>query len=827
MASTRSPTRYPATWGRPTSSDMASETVTDRPGVSPAPTAARVTLSVDGMTCAACQVRVQRALTKTPGVDTASVNLMMNNAVVTFDPHRVSPTDLVQAIKATGYDSRLPAAEDDLVAEQEARDAADRQAYGVLRRKAVVSLGLGAIAMVVSMPLMAPAGGHAGMPGHAGGAPGPVADPLMQWVMSTLSPVLAGWLPVLYQVDARVLTWSLLVATVFVMVWAGRDFYTRAWAAARHGAADMNTLVSVGTGAAFLYSLVATLTPQVFTSRGLMPDVYYEAVIFIIALILTGRLFEARAKRRTSLALRTLVSLQPRTARIRRAGVELDVPVEQVVAGDVVVVRPGERIPVDGVVRDGSSSVDESMLTGESMPVAKTPGDAVIGGTVNGGGGFTYRATTLGRDGMLSQIVRLMRDAQASRAPIQQLADRVSAVFVPVVMGIAVVTLLVWWLVGGDGALVRGMAAAVSVLIIACPCAMGLAVPTAVMVATGRAAQLGALVKGGEALQRAGEITTVVVDKTGTVTEGRPDVVAVALPGGAAPVTEWLTLAAAVERRSEHPLAAAVVRYADARAEGRSATIEATDVASVAGQGVRAGVGGHDVRVGSLAFLRSEGVDTQALDAEADALAAQAHSLVAVAVDGVAAGLFGILDPPRASSREAIARLRALGLRVVMLTGDNPHTARAVAARAGIDDVVAGVLPEGKVDEIARRQRAGEIVAMVGDGVNDGPALARADIGIAMGSGTDLAIEASDITLLKPDLGGVARVVALSRRTVSTMRQNLFWAFVYNVVGIPVAAGVLFPAFGILLSPVVASAAMAFSSVSVVSNSLRLRRARV
>jgi Cu+-exporting ATPase len=807
---------------------VAVQSVADRSATSAVRAAARVTLPVEGMTCAACQARVQRVLAKTPGVDTASVNLMLHNAVVTYDAQQVSPADLVQAIKATGYDSRLPAAEDDLVAEQEARDEADRVAYGALKRKAVTSLVCGAIAMVVSMPLMAPAGSHASQaaPGVAG-SHGPVADPLMQWVMSVLSPLLATWLPFLYQIDTRVLTWSLLAVTVFVMTWAGRDFYTRAWAAARHGAADMNTLVSVGTGAAFLYSLVATLAPQVFTSRGLMPDVYYEAVIFIIALILTGRLFEARAKRRTSLALHALVSLQPRTARIQREGTELDVAVEDVVAGDIVVVRPGERIPVDGVVRDGASSVDESMLTGESMPVAKRPGDAVIGGTVNGTGGFTYRATALGRDGMLSQIVRLMRDAQASRAPIQHLADRVSAVFVPVVMAIALVTLLVWWLVGGDGALVRGVAASVSVLIIACPCAMGLAVPTAVMVATGRAAQLGALVKGGEALQRAGEITTVVVDKTGTVTEGRPEVVAVVPRDGASPVPDWVALAGAVERRSEHPLAAAVVRHADAHAEDSPATGETIDVVSVAGQGVRARVGDRDVLVGSLAFLRAEGIDTQALDGEADALAAQAHSLVAVAVDGRAAGLFGIMDPLRASSRDAVARMHALGLRVVMLTGDNVHTARAVAGQAGIDDVVASVLPDGKVAEIARRQAGGEVVAMVGDGVNDGPALARADVGIAMGSGTDLAIEASDVTLLTPDLGGVARVITLSRRTVATMRQNLFWAFIYNVVGIPVAAGVLYPAFGILLSPVVASAAMAFSSVSVVSNSLRLRRTTV
>ena len=794
-----------------------------------APHVARVTLPVEGMTCAACQARVQRTLSKLPGVDEASVNLMMHNAVVSFDSAKLSAEDLVAAIRDTGYESRLPDPADDLVAVQEARDEADRREYVSLRLKATVSLAIGAVAMVISMPLMAPSPVAHGQGGTAlhDDVHGPVADPLMQWVMTSLSPVFESWMPWLYRVDPQVLSWVLLGATLVVMTWAGRSFYTRAWAAARHRAADMNTLVAVGTGAAFLYSLTATLAPQIFTSRGLMPDVYYEAVVFILALVLTGRLFEAGARQRTSSALRALVSLQPRTARLERAAGVVDVAVDDVVRGDIVVVRPGERIPVDGVVLDGVTSVDESMLTGESMPVAKAPGGTVIGGTVNGTGGFRYRATTLGRDGMLSQIVRLMRDAQASRAPMQHLADRVSSVFVPVVMAIAVVTCLAWWVFGGEGALVRGVAAGVSVLIIACPCAMGLAVPTAVMVATGRAAQFGALVKGGEALQRAGEVTTVVLDKTGTVTEGRPEVVAVIPASHEGAEAEWLSLAAAVERRSEHPLAAAVVRYAEGRAQATGGARDVGGVMAVAGQGMRAVVDGRQVLVGNLQFLRSEGVETGAFEDEAASLAAAAHSIVAVAVDGHASGVLGIIDPPRASSVDAIARMRRLGLRVVMVTGDNVDTARAVAATAGIDEVVAGVLPDGKVADVARRQEQGAVVAMVGDGVNDGPALARADVGIAMGSGTDLAIEASDITLLTPDLLGVARVVELSRRTVATMRQNLFWAFVYNVIGIPVAAGVLYPSFGVLLSPVVASAAMAFSSVSVVSNSLRLRRVSV
>jgi P-type Cu+ transporter len=783
-----------------------------------APTTARLTLAVEGMTCAACQARVQRALTKVPGVRDASVNLMLNNAAITFDPAAVSPDALVESIRATGYGASLPLLDEDPAAEQEARDRAEQREFETLRLKALVSLAFGAVAMVVSMPLMAPAGDHA--------AHGPVADPLMQWVMGALSPTLQRALPSLYAMHPAVLSWGLLVATAFVMGWAGRDFYTRAWAAARHRAADMNTLVAVGTGAAFLYSTVATVAPQVFTARGLMPDVYYEAVIFILALVLTGRMFEARAKRRTSEALRALVSLQPRVARVERDGQQLLVDVDEVVLGDRILIRPGDRIPVDGRIEEGQSSLDESMLTGESMPVDKAPGDVVIGGTVNGRGSFVYRAAALGRDGMLAQIVRLMREAQASRAPMQHLADRISSVFVPIVMVIALATFLTWWLVGGDGAVVRGLAAAVAVLIIACPCAMGLAVPTAVMVATGKAAGLGALVKGGEALQRAGEVTTIVLDKTGTLTEGRPEVTDVVHTEGAREQDRAFVLAslAALERRSEHPLGAAIVRYVEAAG---LPTLQALEVGTVTGQGAAGRVDGHAVLAGSGRFLREQGIPTAALDETADGLAAQGRSLVYVAVDGHLAALVGIIDPPKATAAEAVRRMRALGLHVVLLTGDNEGTARAIAAEVGIDEVVAGVLPEGKVAEVARRQRAGEVVAMVGDGVNDGPALAQADVGIAMGSGTDVAMEASDITLLHSDLLGVTRVVALSRRTVATMRQNLFWAFVYNVIGLPIAAGVLYPAFGILLSPIIASAAMAFSSVSVVSNSLRLRTADV
>jgi Cu+-exporting ATPase len=585
----------------------------------------------------------------------------------------------------------------------------------------------------------------------------------------------------------------------------------------------MNTLVAVGTGAAFLYSVAATVAPGFFLARGVAPDVYYEAVVFIISLILLGNALEARAKRQTSSALRALVHLQPKTARVVRDGVEADVPVEEVRAGDVVVVRPGERVPVDGEVVAGSSAVDESMLTGESLPVKKEPGDRVIGATINKTGAFRLRATTLGADSMLAQIVRLMRDAQGSRAPIQRLADRISAVFVPVVLQIAIVTFVVWFVAADAAPGVRAFAAAVAVLIIACPCAMGLAVPTAVMVSTGKGAELGVLIKGGEALQRAGGVRTVVLDKTGTITEGRPTVTDVVAGAWAGREDELLRLAASLEASSEHPLADAVVRRAR---DAGLALSQAEGFEAVAGRGAVGVVDGHALAIGNEALLADYSVPTAPLAEAAERLAGEARTPVFVAVDGELAGVLAIADPVRETSREAIARLHGMGLEVVMLTGDNRRTAEAVARQAGVDRVVAGVLPEGKVAEVKRLQEQGKTVAMVGDGINDAPALAQADVGIAIGTGTDVAIEASDVTLMRGDLRGVASAIALSRRTMRTMKQNLFWAFVYNVVGIPVAAGALFPAWGLLLSPILASAAMAFSSVSVVANSLRLRRFR-
>lgn len=775
---------------------------------------AKVNIPVQGMTCAACQASVQKALQRQPGVLDASVNLMMHNAAVTYDPALIQPEALVDAIRDTGYEAALPQAGQTAFEEQEARDRAQEEEFRDLRWKALFSGIVGIVAMIVSMPLMT-AGTHA--------VHGPVADPFMRWAMESLTPALQSVMPWLYQIPPAVLSWSLLVLTLIVMAWAGRHFYTRAWSGFRHHSADMNTLTAVGTGAAFLYSVLATVAPGFFLSRGVAPDVYYEAVVIIIALILTGNALEARAKSRTSAALRSLVALQPKTARVVRDQLEEDVPVELVKSGDVIIVRPGERVPVDGEVLSGASAVDESMLTGESMPVEKKAGDRVIGGTINRTGAFRYRATTLGSDSVLARIVQLMRDAQGSRAPIQKLADQVSSIFVPVVISIAIATFVVWFVAADAAPAVRAFAAAVAVLIIACPCAMGLAVPTAVMVATGRGAELGILIKGGEALQRAGDVTTVVLDKTGTITEGRPTVTDV-IPTPGRSADELLRIVASLEASSEHPLADAIVRHSK---ENGITLAPAEGFQSITGQGAVGIVGGSFLAVGNEKLMSEYAVHPDPLRTDAERLASQGRTPVYVAIDGELAGLLAVADPLKPTAHEAVARLARMGLEVILLTGDNRRTAEAVAREAGIEKVVAEVLPDGKLAEVKRLQDGGKVVAMVGDGINDAPALAQADVGIAIGTGTDVAVEASDVTLMRGDPKSIAAAVALSRRTMRTMKQNLFWAFIYNVIGIPVAAGVLYPVFGILLSPILASAAMAFSSVSVVANSLRLRRARV
>lgn len=785
----------------------------------PAPTEARgtadsvrLTLSIGGMTCAACQVRVQRTLQKTPGVRDATVSLLTNSAAIEFDPRAVSAATLVERVRATGYEASLPVAEQSSLAAQESQDETRAEEYRGLRRKAAVSLAVGAVAMLLSMPVM------------SGGSDHLTADPFMRWAMHGIEPTLRRLVPGLYGLPTSLITYTLMVVTAGVMAWAGRHFYLRAWQGARHGSADMNTLIALGTGAAFVFSVTATVAPGLFLAHGVAPDVYFEAVIIIIALVLVGNALDARAKRETSSAIRRLVDLQPRSARVIREGAERDLPIAQIVAGDDVIVRPGERVPVDGVVVEGESAVDESMLTGEPIPIAKAAGMTVVGGTVNRLGTLRVRATALGAQSVLARIVAMMREAQGSRAPIQRLADRVSAVFVPGVVIIAVITFATWLALGGSGGVVRAVAAAIAVLIIACPCAMGLAVPTAVMVATGRAAQLGVLIKGGDALERLARVDTVVFDKTGTLTEGRPRVVRVLVGAGSLDENVVVALAASVERASEHPFAEAFVSEASAR----GLQLDAVErFAALVGDGVTGVVHGRAVVVGAESFVRERTGNRDAFAVETARWSAEAITPVLVEVDGELVAAMGVADTVKHESAAAVAALRRLDLDVVLLTGDVEASARAVAGQVGIDHVIAGVRPDGKVAAVQSLQSAGRVVAMVGDGINDAPALAQSNVGIALGTGTDIAVEASDIALMRGDPRGVAQGIVVARRALRTMRQNLFWAFVYNTIGIPIAAGVLFPRFGILLSPILASAAMALSSVSVVSNSLRLRRFRI
>jgi P-type Cu+ transporter len=735
-----------------------------------------ITFPVAGMTCAACQSRVQRALAAEPGVIEASVNLVTKSAAVRYDAAAVSPARLVEAVRATGYEAELPA-----VGESHSHAAARHEhAEGLETReltiKAVVSVLAGIAAMGMSMFSMGSQGAN----------------------------------------------YALLALSTGILVWAGRDIYRRALLAARHRSADMNTLVALGTGSAFVYSLIATVAPSLFARNGIAPNVYYEAVIFIIGLVLAGRAIEARATRKTSDALRRLVTLLPPTARVEQNGAWVEKSLDDVRTGEMVLIRPGERIPVDGVLVDGESEVDESMLTGEPLPVAKTVGETVVGGTVNTTGSFRYRATSVGAESVLARIVGLMRDAQSSRAPIQRLADRVSAVFVPSVVAVAVVTFIVWYLAGGSAGLPRAIAAAVSVLIIACPCAMGLAVPTAVMVATGRGAELGLLIKGGEALQRAGDVNTVVLDKTGTVTEGTPAVVS-AMSLGSMGKTEVLAYAAALEKHSEHPIAAAIGRAAKESAPA----FAVREFKSLTGAGVTGKVNHRDVAVGNVRLMREIGVSGEVGRRTPEAVKQGGATELYVAIDHRIAGVIVVSDSLRPTSRDAVRELEAMGIEVMLLTGDRRSSAESVARAIGVNTVIAEVFPEDKVKEIRSLQEGGRVVAMVGDGINDAPALAQSDIGISMPKGTDIAIEASDIALMRSDLRGVPAAISLSRQTMAIMKQNLFWAFIYNVIGIPIAAGVLYPITGGMLSPVIASAAMALSSISVVGNSLRLRHARV
>jgi Cu+-exporting ATPase len=736
-------------------------------------------LPIEGMTCASCVRRVEKSLAKLPGVESVAVNLATEQASVRYNPAMVGRGEFGQAVEKAGYGIRKPAhaaapgAAEDAHADPEAERR--KRDLSTLRARFLVSLVAGVLIM-------------AGM-----------------------------FLPLPWPMQTRYIAMFLLATPV--QVWAGWSFYKGAWQAARHLTTNMNTLVAVGTSVAYLYSVFVTFFPDAVRQAGIMPEAYYDTSTLIIALILMGRYFEARAKGQTSAAIKKLMGLAPRTARVVRGDEEIDIPVEQVQPGDVVRVRPGDKVPVDGVVIDGQSSVDESMLTGESLPVDKAPGAPVIGATLNKNGSFTFRATKVGKDMALAQIVRLVEQAQGSKAPIQRLADQISSYFVPAVLGLAALTFVLWYVVGPEPKLTLSLVSMISVLIIACPCALGLATPTAIMVGTGKGAEYGVLIRGGEALESAHRVNAIVLDKTGTLTRGKPSVTDTLVEEG---VTEQdlLRMAAGAERGSEHPLGEAIV----ARALELGLPLSpATGFMAFAGHGIAATVEGRSVLVGNARLMSDSKIDLNGLGNRAANLAKLGRIPMFVAVDGQAAGLVAVSDTLKPESAQAVRELQALGLEVWMLTGDSEATARAIAAEVGITNVMAEVLPEQKAAKVKELQVQGKVVAMVGDGINDAPALAQADLGIAIGTGADVAMEASDVTLVGGDVRGVVTAIGLSRRTISTIRQNLFWAFIYNVVLIPVAAGVLFPLFGLLLNPVMAAAAMGMSSVSVVSNSLRLR----
>ncbi|MCZ2152675.1 MAG: heavy metal translocating P-type ATPase [Bryobacterales bacterium] len=785
------------------------------------PGTARAQLDIGGMTCAACQAAVQRALKRTPGVTDATVSLMTNRAEVRYRPADVTPEQLAEAVRDTGYEASLRSAAQTAFEEQEAADRAADADYRDTRRKTYWALAGAVVSAILGMPLM---NGHADttLRGSASSI-----DPLLHSLTAWMDAPLHFVAPWLYEIPLPVLRWVSAAIALWAMLWAGRDFYVRAWKVARHGSADMNTLIATGTGAAFIYSLAVTLAPGVFASAGASAGVYYEPIVFILALVLLGNMFEKRAKHQTSSALRKLVDLQPRSARVERGETIVDVPVTELIPGDVVLLRPGERAPVDGELIDGECAFDESMLTGESLPVEKEPGSTVLGGTVRLAGDRAattrYRVTRVGAESTLSRIVQMVRDAQSSQAPVQRLADRVSAVFVPSVIVLSILVFFAWLLIPKGPSLVMAFAAALAVLIIACPCAMGLAVPTSVMVATGRGAEMGILIKGGEPLERLGSVSTVVFDKTGTLTKGRPEVTDVIVFGSASR-EEVLAAVAAVEQYSEHPLADAIVRHV---AELGLSLPDAAGFEAYPGKGVQALVNKSTVRVGTAAWLNRSGITAAEAEHEAEPMEKQGKTPLFVAFDSSVVAVIGLADTPRSEAAEAIERLHKRGIEVALLTGDRRATAQAIAAQLGIDRVTAEVLPGDKRSAIQKIQSNGGTVVMVGDGVNDAPALVQADVGIAMASGSDIAGEAADVTLMRSDPRAVADAIALSRLTMRVMRQNLFWAFFYNVIAIPVAAGVLYPVWGILLSPVLAGAAMAFSSVSVVANSLRLKRTRL
>jgi len=736
----------------------------------------RIDFSVRGMTCAACVSAVEKALKALDGVMNVTVNLASERATVEYIPTLVSFTDFKKVVAEAGYRAEEITTES---ADRE-KETREREFYDLKKRLIISAIITGLVISGSIFPL----------------------------------PLLSEW-PVLFALATP------------VQFWAGMRFHKAAWAALKHRTSNMNTLISLGTFAAYIYSSLATFSPSLFERGGITPDVYYDTSATIITLILLGRLLEARARGRTSEAIKRLMRLQPKTARVLRDGIEKEILIDEVTPGDIVIVRPGERIPVDGEIVEGFSTVDESMLTGESLPLDKAAGDPVFGGTVNRAGSFKLRATRVGKETALGQIIRLVEEAQGSKAPIQRLADKVASVFVPSVLSIAVITFIIWFIFGPKPSFTISLMNFIAVLIIACPCALGLATPTAIMVGTGRGAERGILIRDAEALELAHRIQAVVLDKTGTITKGQPEVTDIVCPEG--DMEEILLFAASAERFSEHPLGEAILKEAQKRGTGLRGTglEEASNFYAMPGGGVKAVVKGKEVFIGNQRLIESVGISTKGFVEKAEELSSEAKTPVFVAIDREVRAVIGIADTIKEGATVAIKELKEMGIEVVMLTGDHQKTAEAIARKVGIDRVFSEVLPHQKTEVIKSLKGEGKVTAMVGDGINDAPSLAEADIGIAIGTGTDIAMEASDITLIRGDLRGVVDAIRLSRQTMRTIKQNLFWAFFYNVVGIPVAAGLLYPFGGPLLNPMIASAAMAFSSVSVVTNSLRLRKKRL
>lgn len=743
-------------------------------------------LPVEGMTCASCVARVEKAIGKVEGVKNVSVNIATEKASFEIDPLRVDIKKIAEIVEDAGYKLKLPTPEDSIRITENGNETSESSKgedtfYKALTKDLVFALILTIPVFIISMS-MEFSWFHKLFPSNIDHSK----------LMENINKVL------------------LIITTPIVFI-SGKRFFVIFWNNLKHFAADMNSLVAIGTGTAYIYSLLATLFPDLVVSSGKAPHVYFDSTAVIITLILMGRWLENRAKRKTGAAIKKLLELKPKTAEVKRNGRQVRVNLEDLVLNDIVIIRPGEKLPADGTITTGLATIDESMITGESIPIEKGIGSKVIGGTLNKNGSFEFTVTALGKDSLLGQIIKLVESAQGSKAPIQKLADKIASVFVPVVVIIAILTFVLWTLLGADNAFSIAMINFVAVLIIACPCALGLATPTAIMVGTGLGANNGILIKNGESLEIAHKLSTIILDKTGTITEGRPSVTDIITSGISE--QELLEITSSAENKSEHPIAQAIVEYAKSKG---IRPLEAESFSNFAGYGISAVVGGKALIIGNEKLLKDYSLSFEGFAHHFNRLSDEGKTVVFAAIDGELKGILAIEDPIKQSSEEALSELKKMGIKIVMLTGDNKKTASAIAKRIGIESFSAEILPEDKAKEVKKYQTGGEIVAMVGDGINDAPALAQSNLGIAMGNGTDVAIETADITLLRGDLNGIVNAIKLSKRTIKTIKQNLFWAFIYNVLGIPLAA------IG-MLNPMFAALAMSFSSVSVVSNSLRLR----